>query len=800
MNSNSEDCEVFFPNFQTKIIKKEKDHQGWVYNLRVNISSKEDAQKWLQEFSENTKTTYRVRNSFADNTAKIVFKKEYRCIHNTRPDTHKVKAPHSKHTGCNAKIIITVKQQNMKRSKDIYLSEYPAEIFLKYTHNHLILVADALRHRTPSDDIIEKFKKLFSKGHSPSSALNIYKSELQEEYEEDYYKIVADGSKCPTRRWCYELYYKMFNKQYGDPSGSEMVASLKLFIEQYNAKCGEQCAIMSEDVENLVVCICSPLMKRVHKYERSSGEIMFIDSSGNMDRHNSRVFLMLCPTVAGGLPVGIIMTYSECENVITKGINLFKTILNTDSFYGNSFPSIIMTDDSAAERAALKTSFPNSTLLLCKFHVLQAIMRYLWDNKHKIHVDDRLPIYKNFNSVLHSPSEDEFHEKVKSFMECDSVKKYPNFVKYFENFVKRSPEWALYYRSNLLTRGNNTNNFCEAGFRIIKDKILNRVKAFSIVQMFDFLTSSLESYYERKISDIINNRSEGVKKSKHFISDEKIENLKCIQIDLNMFEVLSGDNKYFVNYSDELCSCPVGSQGAPCKHQLAVVKQFSLSSSQFIPFADPPAKIILFKILYGKSPENEEWFASLTSSTANKSDVSLVNKTLPSQIPSNNSEVELPQPSCNVNVDEGCQMIQEVSELFKDKFMKNPELYFDAIKKFHELATNAAKTDSALISGLHTFGKYTGAGNPLISKKKNLQGGNRIGVQPTSISRRKRKICGRSLSNSGRPPKRQRLEDHAYPKIKTSTNVSLREKSNYKRTRAPHSLQFCVENNINLGK
>lgn len=57
-----------------QIIKEEQENQGWVYNLRVNISSKENAQKWLQEFSENTKTTYRVRNSFVENTAKIVFK------------------------------------------------------------------------------------------------------------------------------------------------------------------------------------------------------------------------------------------------------------------------------------------------------------------------------------------------------------------------------------------------------------------------------------------------------------------------------------------------------------------------------------------------------------------------------------------------------------------------------------------------------------------------------------------------------------------------------------------------------
>lgn len=73
-------------------------------------------------------------------------------------------------------------------------------------------------------------------------------------------------------------------------------------------------------------------MKRVHKYEGSSGEIMFIDSI------QQQIFLMLCSTVVGGLLVGIIMTYSECKKVITKSLNLFKTILKAIVFMEIHFP------------------------------------------------------------------------------------------------------------------------------------------------------------------------------------------------------------------------------------------------------------------------------------------------------------------------------------------------------------------------------------------------------------------------------------------------------------------------------
>ena len=36
-----------------------------------------------------------------------------------------------------------------------------------------------------------------------------------------------------------------------------------------------------------------------------------------------------------------------------------------------------MTDDCRAERSALKNVWPESTLLLCQFHILQALWRWL---------------------------------------------------------------------------------------------------------------------------------------------------------------------------------------------------------------------------------------------------------------------------------------------------------------------------------------------------------------------------------------------------------------------------------------
>ena len=54
------------------------------------------------------------------------------------------------------------------------------------------------------------------------------------------------------------------------------------------------------DGSDVDVALCTPLMKRVHRYVKHSAELVFMDAAGNMDRHNMRVFLLMIYSVAGG--------------------------------------------------------------------------------------------------------------------------------------------------------------------------------------------------------------------------------------------------------------------------------------------------------------------------------------------------------------------------------------------------------------------------------------------------------------------------------------------------------------------
>jgi len=372
----------------------------------------------------------------------------------------------------------------------------------------------------------------------------MYKIDLQSKHGDEYFKIIADGSKCPTRKWCYDLYYKMFKQQYGAPSDEQMVVCLKKCILQYNEINKMECAMLEEDSGSLILAICSPLMKRVLIELRTSHEIMFMDSSGNMDRHNSRVFLLFVPSVAGALPVGIIVTFSETENNIYHGLELFKKLNGVDEFS----PKIIITDDSTAEQNSLRKAFPNSNLLLCKFHVLQAIWRYIWDSKHNINKNDRQCLYRMFSKTLNSETKEHFKEMVLSVV----TKKYPKYIKYLYDYKVRASEWAMFYRNNLMTRNNHTNNYSESSIKLLKDKILKRTKAFSVVQLFDILTKIFDSFYERKLIDIVNNRIEGYTKIKYFIDENKIKKLVVTKINNHEYKVDSNCKEYYVDYKIEI--------------------------------------------------------------------------------------------------------------------------------------------------------------------------------------------------------------------------------------------------------
>lgn len=67
----------------------------------------------------------------------------------------------------------------------------------------MINSADTLKHRDVSEDTIEILKNLYAKGHSPASALNTHKLDMQLQHEKDYVYGAADRANCPDIQFCH---------------------------------------------------------------------------------------------------------------------------------------------------------------------------------------------------------------------------------------------------------------------------------------------------------------------------------------------------------------------------------------------------------------------------------------------------------------------------------------------------------------------------------------------------------------------------------------------------------------------
>jgi len=123
--------------------------------------------------------------------------------------------------------------------------------------------------------------------------------------------------------------------------------------------------------------------------------------------------------------------------------------LSNIGFYGQKYPLVFMTDDSCAERQALQQVFPKSTLLLCAFHVCQALWIWLWDTKHKINQFERQSLMTKFRDVLF-----DFYEE-NALIGIEELCAHPNklFADHMVKLKNRMSEWAICYRKDLNIHG-----------------------------------------------------------------------------------------------------------------------------------------------------------------------------------------------------------------------------------------------------------------------------------------------------------------------------------------------------------
>ena len=249
-------------------------------------------------------------------------------------------------------------------------------------------------------------------------------------------------------------------------------------------------------------------MARVHQTVPQASEMMFVDSSSSMDRYNLSTFILSTSHCGGGLPLGVMITSNEAAPTIQGCLSQLKTILPNGAFYNQSTagPKVIMTDDSESQRQALAAIWPEATQLLCIFHVLQGFWTWLHEGKNKITKEHRQVLMSIVKELVYAESEEILNSKYKAMTSNQTAVLYPKFLQHVKNYWSRWQKWCICFRDHLMVRGNHTNNYAEAGIKILKELVFARIKAFNLIEMISFVVDVMELYYQRRLIHLANNR------------------------------------------------------------------------------------------------------------------------------------------------------------------------------------------------------------------------------------------------------------------------------------------------------
>ena len=429
----------------------------------------------------------------------------------------------------------------------------------------------------------------------------------------------------------------------------------------------------------------------------------------------------------------------------------------------------------------LSLAYSAAILILCIFHILQQVWRWLHETKHSIKKEDRPPLLLKFKSLVYSETRERFRELYDGIITDEVIKTYPSFVKYMQNLDGIKESWALCYRTHLLIRGHNTNNNAEAQFLVIRDIILQRVKEFNIVSLFDKLVVDFNDYYKNKLLSVASSSFDGNYRHR-FVGKLKEqcgigykkpseEELKYMEENLvdhghDVFSVPSANQDgttYLVDLDTGTCVCPVGVNGAPCKHQYSLWVLKKGTGHNFLPIFSPEEKKRYAEIAIGTSLPIE-YYTDLHDVCASSSSPDIATDDAPTY--SNIAPEETPtslsiMAESNILSSDAlltnkrviaANSLTDFCDFIEKKLPHVDSSYLNGLIKF----TRKVKTmsDSKATSVFHLFGSKTYHRRRIVNRtssvKKRAQKGN-ITVQPEAVKRRIKKNGSRKATRKGKP-------------------------------------------------
>lgn len=154
----------------------------------------------------------------------------------------------------------------------------------------------------------------------------------------------------------------------------------------------------------------------------------------------------MTPCPVGAVPLAVFFTNTTTTEAYAAAFGLLKKEMGEEAFCGQKYPSVGMTDDSQPERDGFLSVWDETTLLLCLFHVPQAVWRWLYNAKNGIDHRDRQSLMHDFLLLMRARSKREAIELYQKCFQNPLAAKYGNWQNYLANYWERRTLWVMAFR------------------------------------------------------------------------------------------------------------------------------------------------------------------------------------------------------------------------------------------------------------------------------------------------------------------------------------------------------------------
>ena len=296
--------------------KREEPHESkFEAEFLVDICNEQERNEFISHFEKKTGTNF--NKAWTDRVGKSgVKQRTLKCSRNVyvRLSDYQgsggrgsgsgrvkgVEKQPGKNQNCKTTISTKLIPCNKDHNNDDIEKCFNLRIEVFYDHSHEVESTNSHNFLEVEESARLRLLELFESGLTPSRAKKAFEEELKLKYGNQWLEVSSKRSINPDKNYIFRLHTSYWSNKFGTINGVDAYIKAKQFIDNYNVKAGDTVASIKQlDNGSVVVCVVDKFMKRVHSVVPQSGQIMFVDATGSLDRCNHQFLKLMTESPVG---------------------------------------------------------------------------------------------------------------------------------------------------------------------------------------------------------------------------------------------------------------------------------------------------------------------------------------------------------------------------------------------------------------------------------------------------------------------------------------------------------------------